>query len=391
MLRLFSLYLLLCLSTAVIAQVPQAFSYQAIVTTEGGEVIQEQAVGVQVDILDDDINGPVIYRETHDVTTNMNGIYTLNIGQGSQVQGDFIAIDWGSGSKFLSISQDVSGGSSFQFVGASQLLSVPYALYADQVEPIVYVQEALDNPRNVLDLSEEDPSFIISVLYQWIQGVPEDVFVEYNNLPANTHLRLRAELGRFTGEDRDNFTAVDTIFDGIRIRTNELVRTDPNVALVPGDYTIEIVYRTADAIVGTVSYPFTITEGNPPDPTDNCSLAATGEVYRLDFMDCGDELEQFIATEVTFVTESEDELSVELFEFSEQVRIRFFDNGRTCDYDVSRGDFQFEDENFTYEGRVRDITVDGDEFTLELMVMRFVQGEDTPPNDISCTLRYTSR
>ena len=94
---------------------------------------------------------------------------------------------------------------------------------------------------------------------------------------------------------------------------------------------------------------------------------------------------------MTFVTESEDELSVELFEFSEQVRIRFFDNGRTCDYDVSRGDFQFEDENFTYEGRVRDITVDGDEFTLELMVMRFVQGEDTPPNDISCTLRYTSR
>ena len=61
MLRLFYLYVLLFLSVSLVAQAPQAFSYQAVVTTESGEVLQEQAVGVQVDIVDGDINGPIIY------------------------------------------------------------------------------------------------------------------------------------------------------------------------------------------------------------------------------------------------------------------------------------------------------------------------------------------
>jgi len=374
-------------SAGVIAQAPQAFSYQAIVTTESGEVIQEQAVGVQVDILDGDINGPVIYRETHGVTTNMNGIYTLNIGEGSTVQGDFSAIDWGSGSKYLSISQDVSGGSSFQFVGASQLLSVPYAIYADQVEPLIYVQEGLDNPRNVLDLSESDPSFIISVVYQWIQGVPEDVFVEYNNLPENTHLRLVGELGRFGVEDRDNFTAVDTIFDGIRVRTNELVRSDTGVDPIPGEYTIDIVYRTADRILGTVTYPYTISRGTPPDPTSNCIAGSTGEVYQLVSSECGD-LDEFIRADVQFDADRADRLFVRLFDIADPFEVVFFDNGSSCDYNIN-GDFAFEDENFFYEGFVTDIFVDGDEFSVEIMALRFVQGDDTtPPEDFACTLSY---
>ena len=386
MLRLFYLYVLLFLSVSLVAQAPQAFSYQAIVTTESGEVLQEQAVGVQVDIVDGDINGPIIYRETHTVTTNMNGIYTLNIGEGSQVQGSFSDINWGSGSKYLSISQDASGGTDHQFVGASQLLSVPYALYADAVEPILYVQEGLDNPRNVLDLSEEDPSFIISVVYQWIQGVPEDVFVEYNNLPDNTHLRLVGELGRFGVEDRENFTAVDTIFDGIRIRTNELVRTDPNVDLIPGNYTFDIVYRTADRILGTVTYPFTVSMGTPPDPSSNCITGSTGDVYTLVSPEECESLESFISNEIMFEDQGEEFLFVELFEIVDPFEIFFFDNGERCNYDV-RGNFDVEDENFIYEGIRIEMTVDGDEVIFEIMAIRFVQGSDDS-EDIFCTLRY---
>jgi len=387
MMKLLYLYALIFLSVSLVAQAPQAFSYQAIVTTEGGEVIQEQAVGVQVDILDGDINGPIVYRETHNITTNMNGIYTLNIGEGSQVQGSFSDIKWGSGSKYLSISQDVTGGSDYQFVGTSQLLSVPYAIYADQVEPLIYVQEGLDNPRNLLDLSESDPSFIISVVYQWIQGIPEDVFVEYNNLPDNTHLRLVGELGRFGVEDRENFTAVDTIFDGIRVRTNELVRSDTGVDPIPGEYTIDIVYRTAERILGTVTYPFTISRGTPPDPTSNCIAGSTGEVYQLVSSECGD-LDEFIRADVQFDADRADRLFVRLFDIADPFEVVFFDNGSSCDYNIN-GDFAFEDENFFYEGFVTDIFVDGDEFSVEIMALRFVQGDDTtPPEDFACTLSY---
>jgi len=387
MMKLLYLYALIFLSVSLVAQAPQAFSYQAIVTTEGGEVIQEQAVGVQVDILDGDINGPIVYRETHNITTNMNGIYTLNIGEGSQVQGSFSDIKWGSGSKYLSISQDVTGGSDYQFVGTSQLLSVPYAIYADQVEPLIYVQEGLDNPRNLLDLSESDPSFIISVVYQWIQGIPEDVFVEYNNLPDNTHLRLVGELGRFGVEDQENFTAVDTIFDGIRIRTNELVRTDPNVDLIPGNYTIDIVYRTADRILGTVTYPYTISRGTPPDPMSNCITGSMGDVYQLISSDCGD-LDQFIRSDVQFLADQADRLFVELFDNADPFEVVFFDNGSSCDYNIN-GDINFEDENFVYEGFITDIQVDGNAFAVDIMVLRFIQGDDeSPPEDIICTLEY---
>ena len=386
MLRLFYLYVLLFLSVSLVAQAPQAFSYQAIVTTEGGEILQEQAVGVQVDILDGDINGPIIYSEIHTVTTNMNGIYTLQIGEGSQVQGSFSDINWGSGSKYLSISQDASGGTDHQFVGVSQLLSVPYAIYADQVEPLIYVQEGLDNPRNVLDLSESDPSFIISVAYQWIQGVPEDVFVEYNNLPDNTHLRLVGELGRFGVEDRDNFTAVDTIFDGIRIRTNELVRTDPNVDLIPGNYAIDIVYRTADRILGTVTYPFTVSMGTPPDPSSNCITGSTGDVYTLVSPEECESLESFISNEIMFEAQGEEFLFVELFDIVDPFEIFFFDDGERCVYDV-RGNFDVEDENFIYEGIRIEMTVDDDEIIFEIMALRFVQGSDDS-EDINCTLRY---
>ena len=56
MTRVLYLYALMFLSVSLVAQAPQAFSYQAIVTSESGEVLQEQAVGVQVDIVDGDIN-----------------------------------------------------------------------------------------------------------------------------------------------------------------------------------------------------------------------------------------------------------------------------------------------------------------------------------------------
>jgi len=387
MMKLLYLYALIFLSVSLVAQAPQAFSYQAIVTTEGGEVIQEQAVGVQVDILDGDINGPIVYRETHNITTNMNGIYTLNIGEGSQVQGSFSDIKWGSGSKYLSISQDVTGGSDYQFVGTSQLLSVPYAIYADQVEPLIYVQEGLDNPRNLLDLSESDPSFIISVVYQWIQGIPEDVFVEYNNLPDNTHLRLVGELGRFGVEDRENFTAVDTIFDGIRVRTNELVRSDTGVDPIPGEYTIDIVYRTAERILGTVTYPFTISRGTPPDPTSNCIAGSTGEVYTLVSPEECESLESLIiSNEIMFEAQGDEFLFVDLFDMVDPFEIFFFDDGERCVYDV-RGNFDFEDGNFIYEGIRIEMTVEDDEVIFEIMAIRFVQGSDDS-EDINCTLRY---
>jgi len=209
-----------------VAQVPQAFSFQSIVLDSDGIPVTEQAIGVKVDILEGSLTGSAVYSETHQAMTNNNGIYSINIGQGTVQEGEFASIPWSSGNKFISLSQDIDGGTNYVFAGANQLLSVPYALVAGraEVEPQIYVRGLIGNEDNVLDNDDPQARANFRITYKWIQGTPEDIFVEYKNLPPNTHIFMYSELNNVEVEDFDNFTARDTIYDGIRIRSNRLVR-----------------------------------------------------------------------------------------------------------------------------------------------------------------------
>src|SRR5690606_5012921 len=75
-------------------------------------------------------SGPEVYIERQFPTTNTNGLASIEIGNGTVVNGDFIAIDWANGPYFIKTEIDLNGGSSYTITGTSQLLSVPYALYA---------------------------------------------------------------------------------------------------------------------------------------------------------------------------------------------------------------------------------------------------------------------
>ena len=55
---------------------------------------------------------------------------TLQIGDGTVMNGDFSAIDWAEGPYFLKTETDPNGGQNYTIEGTQQLLSVPYALYA---------------------------------------------------------------------------------------------------------------------------------------------------------------------------------------------------------------------------------------------------------------------
>ena len=90
------------------------------------------AVGVRISILQGDVNGTVVYMETQATTTNSNGLMTLQIGEGSVVSGDMSAIDWANGPFFLKTEIDPTGGANYTIEGTQQLLSVPYALYAQE-------------------------------------------------------------------------------------------------------------------------------------------------------------------------------------------------------------------------------------------------------------------
>ncbi|MBL7855391.1 MAG: tail fiber domain-containing protein [Cyclobacteriaceae bacterium] len=127
-----SLFFWLALTNAI-AQAPQSFKYQAIARNNADVLIANQQIKVQISIRDLMPTGTVLYREQHTVTTNALGLFTISVGVGTPMGvGEFSNISWGTGDKFIQVQADFTGGSTFSDLGTSQLLSVPYALFADK-------------------------------------------------------------------------------------------------------------------------------------------------------------------------------------------------------------------------------------------------------------------
>jgi uncharacterized protein (TIGR02145 family) len=113
-------------------QAPGGINYQSIVRDVTGEVVADQAVGVQVMLLQGSISGTVVYSEAHTPMTNTYGLVTFQIGGGTVGMGDFTSIDWSMGPYYVQIGTDPTGGTDYsQIQGTSQLVSVPYALYSN--------------------------------------------------------------------------------------------------------------------------------------------------------------------------------------------------------------------------------------------------------------------
>lgn len=114
------------------AQVPQALNYQAVARNAAGVIVGNQNVSVRFSVHDGSPSGSIVYSETHTTPTNQFGLFTVGLGTGTVVSGTFAGINWATGNKFMQVELDINGGSSFVNMGTSQLLSVPYALYAAQ-------------------------------------------------------------------------------------------------------------------------------------------------------------------------------------------------------------------------------------------------------------------
>ena len=121
--------------TALMAQSPEKFSYQAVVRDAAGHLISNGTVNVRISILQSNPLGDnVVYLESHTVTTNLNGLLTLEIGGGNSIEGSFSDIGWANGPFFLKTEIDPDGNGTYAISSEQQLMSVPYALYAKKSE-----------------------------------------------------------------------------------------------------------------------------------------------------------------------------------------------------------------------------------------------------------------
>jgi uncharacterized protein (TIGR02145 family) len=112
------------------AQQPQQFSYQTVVRGSDNLLVVNKMIGIRISLLQGSENGDVVYVEKHTPSTNANGLASIAIGTGSNVLGNFSAINWSKGPYFIKTETDPAGISNYSLTTISQLLSVPYALYA---------------------------------------------------------------------------------------------------------------------------------------------------------------------------------------------------------------------------------------------------------------------
>ncbi|MCB9313100.1 MAG: hypothetical protein H6568_10040 [Lewinellaceae bacterium] len=111
-------------------QVPQSFKYQGVARVDQDVVVGQ--IGLRLSVHQGTINGNIVYREAHQTTTNEVGVFSVEAGNGSVISGTFSSIDWGDGPYFLEVELDPAGGSAYVVLGATQIMSVPYALYASK-------------------------------------------------------------------------------------------------------------------------------------------------------------------------------------------------------------------------------------------------------------------
>ena len=132
---LYSILLLMLISTLAYSQALEAFNYQAVIRNGAGDILANSQVAVQISMLQGFETGTAIYVERFNPTTNDHGLIALKLGKGNVQSGTFNTIDWGSDSYYIKIEVDPNNGTDFISMGTSQLLSVPYALHSATVSP----------------------------------------------------------------------------------------------------------------------------------------------------------------------------------------------------------------------------------------------------------------
>ena len=109
---------------------PQAFSFKATIQGANGQTVVNKMISLRITILQDGFNGFPVYSEFFTPTTNHYSQVDVEIGKGNVLSGIFTSIDWSSHKHFLKVEVDVKGGTNYIELSTTQLLSVPYALYA---------------------------------------------------------------------------------------------------------------------------------------------------------------------------------------------------------------------------------------------------------------------
>lgn len=174
----------LFLSYSSFAQVPTSMDYQIMATNPNtGQVLANKEMKVKVELRLGSEEGNAVWSKEETLKSSKSGVCTISL--------DFKDVDWSQGNYFIKAFIDDKP------VGASQIKSVPFALYADGVSGVITKKQLIgtwkwkgitnDNPEvdwadEYTVIFNEDGSF--SWVYAESTGLNEKYFGTWslNNL-----------------------------------------------------------------------------------------------------------------------------------------------------------------------------------------------------------------
>ncbi len=182
------------LTALLFAQAPQKMTYQAVVRNASNAIVTNTGVGLKISIVQDNPNGIVVYSETHQPTTNANGLFSIQIGAGTVQNGTFSSINWANDEYFVKTEIDPAGGTNYTITNTTQFLSVPYAFHAKTAESV----------SGPITVTETDPVFSASPA----AGITATNITTWNNkqdqLTAGTNISITGNVISATGGSAGN-------------------------------------------------------------------------------------------------------------------------------------------------------------------------------------------
>ena len=130
--KLFLLFFIFAAIQFANAQTPQAINYQAVARDASGKELPDGAkINTRISILD---GNNTVYSEKHNNLNTKLGLYNFLIGKGLS-NDDFSKIDWSSvNTKNIKIETDIDNNGTYDLESTTQLVSIPYALFAKAVQ-----------------------------------------------------------------------------------------------------------------------------------------------------------------------------------------------------------------------------------------------------------------
>ncbi|MDX2002128.1 MAG: tail fiber domain-containing protein [Chitinophagales bacterium] len=212
------------------AQSPQGIKYQAVARNSSGAILSNQNINIRASIIDSTGSGSVQYVETFKTGTNAYGLFDLKLGAGAVQFGSFSAITWASGNKWLKIELDPTGGTNFTEMGTSELLSVPYALFAGNAGAIdtSYSNELItsvtfDPLTDELTIVEGGLNHVTTINYR-ADDLADNILNDLQDVDVNP------SAGQILKWDGTQWVAADDDVNNqsLAIINNQLVITDGN-------------------------------------------------------------------------------------------------------------------------------------------------------------------